>query len=124
MVLSLLNELPYDEYWASDHDSNKSDPLQDVVTQKRHLHYVPGLLAWQMFRGLRKVGPGDITDVPSNDRDAFTEHTGCKLPGPSAVLTAKEVPSLGAFDGECNLEALIRCLCLFAHMRSMTNKTK
>jgi hypothetical protein len=88
----------------------------------RNLNYGIGLILWQMSRSLRK---GLLSDTPSVDSDKFLELTGCKLPTTSAAFNEEDhFPSFGPFPGECELKALNRCLCLFAHIKFATTKSQ
>jgi hypothetical protein len=85
----------------------------------RNLNYGIGLILWQMSRSLRK---GLLSDTPSVDSDKFLE---LKLPTTSAAFNEEDhFPSFGPFPGECELKALNRCLCLFAHIKFATTKSQ
>jgi hypothetical protein len=120
-VLSLLADLPHDVYWASDEDPAKVYPLDQESTRKTNLTYRIGLILWQFLRSLRK---GLLANTPAIDCAKYTKLTKCKLPIPSTPLSSAEVPSFGSFPRECEMEALNRCLCLFAHMKYTTNKSQ
>jgi hypothetical protein len=113
-VLSLLEDLPYDKYWASDDDAHVVYPAEDTTTRGNNLNYGLALVAWQCLRAIRK---GLSVDTPKVDEDEFTKLTGCKLPKTVNPLSQDEVPALGPFGEELELEALNRCLCLFVHVK-------
>ncbi|CAA9966438.1 Helicase C-terminal [Pyrenophora teres f. maculata] len=122
-VLSLLADLPYGTYWASNEDVSQIYPLedQDEHTRKKNVNYGLGLIAWQFLRHLRK---GLSVQTLTVDEKKFTEMTACKLPKVSAPLTEPPIPSFGPFPGESEVEALNRVLCLFAHIRYTTSKSQ
>lgn len=120
-TLELLADLPYDQYWASDDDPQVVYPPKAQVARKENPNYGVALIAWQLLRTVRK---GVSTDSGAADRATFTKLTECKLPDAPPPMPQDQVPSFGPFTGECELEALNRCLCLFAHIKHTTNKSQ
>jgi hypothetical protein len=116
IVLSLLRDKPED-YWTSDEDPQKEYPLDDAANK----NYCMGLNLSQMLRGLRK---GLSADTPTLDKASFTKLTDRQLPTTSRPLSADEVPSFGPFAQESKLEAINRCLCLFAHIKYTLYKSQ
>lgn len=122
IVLSLLGDVPYDQYWASDKDAEEVYPITDTDERDTNLNYGMGLILWQMLRGIRK---GLSKRSPKIDETEFTKLTGRKLPKASP-LKPEEKPNFGPFeeDGECEVEALNRCLCLLQHFKYITSKSQ
>jgi hypothetical protein len=122
-VLSLLEDVPYDQYWETDEDPEEVYPPtdNDPKQQQSNINYGLGLILWQMLRQIRK---GILSDMPTVDERAFTELTKCKLPTKSTEVLADEAPNFGPFPGECDIEPLNRCICLFAHIKYTTNKSQ
>jgi hypothetical protein len=119
-VLSLLGDLPYDQYWASDEDPEEVYPLTDAEKRGSNFNYGMGLILWQMLRGIRK---GLSPSSPKLDEGDFTRQTGRVLPQASP-LNPEDTPSFGPFAGECEVEALNRCLCLLQHVKYTTSKSQ
>ncbi|KAF2710846.1 hypothetical protein K504DRAFT_489843 [Pleomassaria siparia CBS 279.74] len=107
-------------YWATDEDPEDVYPVNDGDTRKRNLGYGVGLIAWQMLRGLQKRISSNMLTI---DEEGFTKLTNCKF-RETYPLSKDEVSSFGPFSGECNIEALNRCLCLFSHIKYTTNKSQ
>jgi hypothetical protein len=123
-VLSLLEDLPYEQYWSSDDDPAIVYPDKKEKKKKeeeKKNNYRAGLVTWQLLRSLRKGLPVALDPAVQVD---FEQMTNCKLPKTPAPLTEEQVPSFGPFTGECELEALNRCLCLFSHIKFTTNKSQ
>jgi hypothetical protein len=121
-VLSLLGDLPYNEYWASDQEPEEQYPVVGVDTEilKTNRNYGMALTLYQMLRTIRKgLSRSSIECV----RQQFIKHTGCELP-PASALKKDEIPLFGPFPGECEVEPLNRCLCLLQHIKHTTNKSQ
>ncbi|KAI4648529.1 uncharacterized protein J4E79_010151 [Alternaria viburni] len=113
-VLSLLEDLPYDQYWSSDDDAHVVYPAGDTSIRANNRNHGLGLVLWQCLRAIRK---GLSAETPAIDVQQFVKLTSCKLPTTTTPLTAGEVPSLGPFTAEVDIEPLNRVLCLFSHMK-------
>ncbi|KAL5372897.1 hypothetical protein DPSP01_013126 [Paraphaeosphaeria sporulosa] len=127
-TMSLLNDAPYDTYWATQENPAKVYPpdekFENAAKASSRMSYGAGLVAWQFLRQLR-ARVLSFDDSAKNQTN-FTKSTTCQLPGEMSPYPKEKLPDLGPKTDfhEHELEPLNRCLSLFAHMKYATSPSQ